>query len=271
MIVKGANLGSVEGEFKGLSKHDLVDSDYLKDKTKVLESLYYNLYEKAKDSDVVPMTIDEDNHVVIKPYMVNHSCSADFNNLKSIAKYGVLASEWFGVLETEREGCFCTFVSRMKADDYPMKGHLAEDNYSRLNIGRDVLLFFDEANPIMQYLLHLDYFEFEHIKNVSLVSLNQIYTKEERALLGGFIEPLSPAGRNMRRNSNTKSNYWSAIPGGIPSFLINGICIKKNKYSDEELDELSVLFPNAVIFNSKKEVIRYPYKLSKDMVKHNTK
>lgn len=271
MIIKGANLGEFEGEFNGLTKHGLVDNSSLKNKIRMLERLYYNLYEKAKDSDVVPMTIDEDNHVVIKPYMVNHSCSSDFNNLKSIAKYGVLASEWFGILESEREGCFCTFVSRMKADDYPMKGHLAEDNYSRLNIGRDVLLFFDEANPVMQYLLHLDYFEFEHIKNVSLVSLNQIYTKEERALLGGFIEPLSPAGRNMRSRYDSKSNYWSAIPGGIPSFLINGICIKKNKYSDEELDELSALFPNAVIFNSKKEVIRYPYKLSKDMVKHNTK
>ena len=43
MIIKGANLGNVEGEFKELSKHDLVDSDYLKDRVSILEKLYFNL------------------------------------------------------------------------------------------------------------------------------------------------------------------------------------------------------------------------------------
>ena len=66
-----------------------------------------------------------------------------------------------------------------------------------------------------------------------------------------------------------KTNYWSAIPGGIPPFLINGICIKRNKYSDEELDELSKLYPNAVIFNSRKEVVRYPYKLEEEILRRN--
>ena len=135
MIIKGANLGNVEGEFKELSKHDLVDSDYLKDKISILERLYYNLYEKSKDSEITPMSIDADNNVIIKPYTVNHRCSSDLNNLKLISEYGVLASEWFGLLESEREGCFCTFVSRMKKGDYPFKGDLAEDNYSRLNVG----------------------------------------------------------------------------------------------------------------------------------------
>ncbi len=269
MVIKGANLGNAEGEFKDLSKHDLVDGDYLKDKVNVLERLYYNLYEKAKDSDVESMSIDEDNQVVIKPYMVNHRCSSDMNSLRLISQYGVLASEWFGLLESEREGCFCTFVSRMKDDGYQYKGDFAEDNYSRLNIGRGVLLFFDETNPIMQYLLHLDYFEFEHIKKTSPQILNQIYTKEEIDLLENLIEPLSPGGRNMRSKHTSKCNYWSAIPGGIPPFLINGICIKRNKYSDEELDELSRLYPNAVIFNSRKEVIRYPYKLEEEILRRN--
>ena len=269
MVIKGANLGFAEGEFKGLSKHELVNNSQLKSKVRMLERLYYNLYERARNSEVTPMSIDENNQVIIKPYMVNHSCAPDFENLKSISQYGVLASEWFGLLESEREGCFCTFVSRMKDDEYQYRGDLAEDNYSRLNIGRGVLLFFDETNPIMQYLLHLDYFEFEHLKDVSLASLNQIYTKEERALLGGLIEPLSPGGRNMRSKHTSKSNYWSAIPGGIPPFLINGICIKRNKYSDEELDELSKLYPNAVIFNSRKEVIRYPYKLEEEILRRN--
>ena len=174
MVIKGANLGFAEGEFKELSKHELVDNSQLKSKVRMLERLYYNLYERARNSEVKPMSIDENNQVIIKPYMVNHSCAPDFENLKSISQYGVLASEWFGLLESEREGCFCTFVSRMKDDEYQYRGDLAEDNYSRLNIGRGVLLFFDETNPIMQYLLHLDYFEFEHLKDISLTSLNQI-------------------------------------------------------------------------------------------------
>lgn len=269
MIVKGANLGSVEGEFKDLSKHNLVDNDYMKDKIRVLEKLYYSLYEKAKDSEIEPMVIDKDNRVIIKPYMVNHRCSSDIDSLKLIAQYGILASEWFGLLESEREGCFCTFVSRMKNDDYPFKGHISEDNYSRLNIGQDVILFLDDTNLIMQYLLHLDYFEFEHIKAISLESINQIYTKEEIDLLENLIEPLSPAGKGMRHKFDIQTNYWSAIPGGIPPFLINGICIKKNNYSASELDELSRLFPNAVIFNNEKNVVRYPYKLSSDEIKHS--
>lgn len=269
MVIKGANLGNAEGEFKDLSKHDLVDGDYLKDKVNVLERLYYNLYEKARNIEVTPMSIDENNQVIIKPYMVNHRCSSDLNSLRLISQYGVLASEWFGLLESEREGCFCTFISRMKNDEYQYRGDLAEDNYSRLNIGRGVLLFFDETNPIMQYLLHLDYFEFEHIKETSLESIPQIYTKEEIDLLENLIEPLSPSGRNMRSKHTSKSNYWSAIPGGIPPFLINGICIKRNKYSDEELDELSRLYPNAVIFNNEKKVVRYPYKLDNEVARRN--
>ena len=268
MVIKGANLGFVEGEFKGLSKHELVDNSQLKSKVRMLERLYYNLYERARNSEVKPMSIDENNQVIIKPYMVNHSCAPDFENLKSISQYGVLASEWFGLLESEREGCFCTFVSRMKDDEYQYRGDLAEDNYSRLNIGRGLLLFFDDTNPIMQYLLHLDYFEFEHIKETSPESIPQIYTKEEIDLLENLIEPLSPAGKGMRYEYEFKTNYWSAIPGGIPPFLINGICIKKINYGDEELDELSRLYPNAVIFNNEKKVIRYPYKLSNE-VRHS--
>ena len=255
MIIKGANLGNAEGEFKDLSKHDLVDGDYLKDRIRMLERLYYNLYEKAKDSEVTPMSIDENNQVIIKPYMVNHRCSSDLNNLKLISEYGVLASEWFGLLESEREGCFCVFVSRMKGENYPPIGSLAEDDYSRLNIGNDVILFFDDTNPLMEYLLHLDYFEFEYQKQNN-PNYRSLYTPSELEILEELIEPLSPAGKYMRKPFNTKTNYWSAIPGGIPSFLVNGICVKNNNYSENELDEISTLFPNAVIFDASKKVLR---------------
>ena len=70
-----------------------------------------------------------------------------------------------------------------------------------------------------------------------------------------LIEPLSPAGTDMRNKYNSKTNYWSAIPGGIPSRIVNGLCIKKNDYSEEELEELSSLFPNATIFNNNLEIV----------------
>ena len=57
------------------------------------------------------------------------------------------------VLESELEGRFCVFISRMKDDNYPYKGDLAEDNRSRLNVGRNVLLFFDDQNPVMKKII----------------------------------------------------------------------------------------------------------------------
>ena len=110
----------------------------------------------------------------------------------------------------------------------------------------------------MQYLLHLDYFEFEHQKkeNPNYASL---YNSNELEILEELIEPLSPAGKDMRKSYVFKTNYWSAIPGGIPSKLVNGICVKNNNYSESELDLISSLFPEAVIFDSNKQVLRYPF------------
>ena len=52
---------------------------------------------------------------------------------------------------------------------------------------------------------------------------------------------------------------WLAIPFGIPPQLINGICINSQEEPEfiEHLDEISEMFPNATIFNEKREVIRY--------------
>lgn len=225
---------------------------------KKLEILYLSIKEQASKQNIKPMIIDENCNVILKKGAVNHRCSKSLENLRAISNFGILASEWFGELESEREGCFCTFVSRMKGDNYPYRGDLGEDDRSRLNIGKNVILFFDDTNPLMEYLLHLDYFEFEHQKQNN-PDYTSIYTPNELELLEGLIEPISPAGKDMRKSFEFKTNYWSAIPGGIPSELVNGVCIKNNDYSEEELDEISALFQNAVIFDSSKKVLRYPY------------
>lgn len=255
MIIRGANIGEVSVELKRISDYDWTDDPKITEIIKKLEILYLNARNQASEQVVNHMTIDDNNNVIIGKHAVNHRCSSSLDNLRTIANYGLLASEWFGELESEREGCFCVFVSRMKGENYPLMGSLAEDDHSRLNIGNDVILFFDDTNPLMEYLLHLDYFEFEYQKQNN-PNYRSLYTPFELEILEELIEPLSPAGKYMRDPFNTKTNYWSAIPGGIPSFLVNGICVKNNNYSENELDEISTLFPNAVIFDASKKVLR---------------
>lgn len=257
MIIEGANIGKKNVEYKKLSNYEWTNNEKLNNIIKKLEVLYQKLEEETNNYSINPMYIDKEDKVVIPKNVLNHRCSSSINSLSEISKHGLLASEWFGELESEREGCFCAFLSRMKGNDYPYHGDLAEDDKSRLNIGKNVLLFFDEENPIMQYLTHLDYFEFEHQKEVNK-DYKSLYSPLELEILEDLIEPLSPAGKDMRKPFDFKTNYWLAIPGGIPSKLINGICIKNNNYLENELNEINNLFPNAVIFDSNKSVLRYP-------------
>ena len=257
MIIKGANLGEKNVKYSNLSEYEWTNNPKLIEIIKKLEFLYLSIEEQLKNQIVNPMIIDDSGIVDIPKHSLNHRCSNSMESIREISKHGILASEWFGELESEREGCFCVFVSRMKGDNYPYHGDLAEDDKSRLSIGRNIILFFDDENPLMKYLLHLDYFEFEHQKqdNPDYCSL---YTPDELEILEQLIEPLSPAGKGMRKPYDFKTNYWSAIPGGIPAELVNGICVKNNNYSESELDEISYLFPNAVLFDSCKKVLRYP-------------
>ncbi len=257
MIINGANIGEKSVEYKKLSNHKWTDDKELMELIKKLELLYLGIEDKSKVETINSMDVDSNGNVIIPEHALNHRCSNSLESLSEIAKHGLLAAEWFGELESEREGCFCTFLSRMKGDSYPYKGDLAEDDNSRLNIGKNVILFFDENNSLMQYLLHLDYFEFEHKKQTD-PNYTSSYTKEELEILEELIEPISPAGKNMRKSHDFKTNYWSAIPGGIPSMLINGICVKNNNYTEEELDEISNMYPNATVFDSNKKVLRYP-------------
>lgn len=252
MIIRGANLGNAEAEFARLSDREWSSDEDINKLIKYVENIYYNLESQVGEVNEFPRDGD---HVLLLPGMLNHRCSSDFENLESLSTHGILASEWFGVLESEGEGRFCAFVSRIKNDDYPYKGDLAEDNHSRLNIGGDVLLFFDDQNPVMKELLHLDYFEYEYIKSNDPSKLAELYTSEEIEVFDKLIEPISPAGIDMRSDYDSKFNYWSAIVGGIPSSLVNGICIKRNDFSDEENERLSDLFPNATIFNNNLEVV----------------
>lgn len=258
MIIKGANLGEVSAELKNLSDYSWTDDERLKQIIKKIENLYLNSQSQSKNYPINPLSIDSDGNVILKEHAEYHRCSNSLESLKTISEHGILASEWFGTLESEREGCFCAFITRMKGANFPFKGALGEDDRSALNIGKNVNLFFDDDNYLFKCLLHLDYFEFAHQKRVN-PNYRELYSKDELEILEELIEPLSPSGKDMRKDYDFKTNYWSAIPGGIPSAFINGICIKNNNYTKEELDEISALFPHAVIFDANKKVLRYPF------------
>lgn len=268
MKIIGANLGSVDCELKRLTDYDLTDDTKRVELIKKIENFYLSL-SALSNTYVNPMKKDEDNKIVIEKGLVNHRCSSNISNLRTISNYGVLASEWFGILESENEGCFCAFVSRMKGTSYKLRGDLCEDDYSRLNIGDNVLLFFDSENEVMKNLLRLDYFEYEDIKKKNPDNLSEIYSQEEIEIFDELIEKLSPSGTNMRCDFDNKTNYWSAVIGGIPSFLVNGVCIKNNNYTDSELDEIRNLFPNACIFDSKRTILRE--RINEEEIYINTK
>lgn len=262
MKVKGANLGEKEVEYKQLSEYPYF-SDKRQDIVKRLEQLYFEFLEKSKETDITPFP-QENGRAVIKSGMINHRCSNSLDSLEAISQYGILASEWFGQIESEREGVFCSFVDRIHDENNTEE---EEQNRSKIlnlqrlkSISNDVILFFDNTNPIMKQLLHLDYFEYERIKQQTPEKLTEIYTNDEIELFEQIIEPFSPAGRNYHTRDMLPYCDWSAIPGGIPSTFVNGICIKNMKYDKEYIEKIIELFPNATIFNGEREIIYTPKK-----------
>lgn len=262
MKIQGANLGEKEVEYKLLSDYPFF-SDTRQEVVKKLEELYLKYQEDSKNYDVKPFP-QSDGKVEIKPGMINHRCSNSLESLRALSKYGILASEWFGQIESEREGVFCAFVDRIHSED-SSNNRAKILNLQRLkSISNDIILFFDTANPIMKQLLHLDYFEYEKIKLKNPEKVSEIYTDDEVRLFEQIIEPFSPGGKNYHTNNMLPYSDWSAIPGGIPSELVNGICTKNKSYDKEYIEELAELFPNATIFNGELEIIYYSQKKEKN-------
>ena len=262
MRIVGGNLEEREVEFKNLIEYAEIGTPFY-DVMKYLQNFYYDCCNKVLNSNVNMMPI-EDGKVVIKPMMVNHRCRGDIDIVSEISKRGLLASEWFGVLESEGEGRFCTFLDRIKPDSYV---YAKDENFRRLNDREQgLVLFFDQDNPVMKKLLDLDFFEYQIIKEKTPEKLKELYSEDEIKLLD-VIHDFSKASFDFHYSSDRPYYYWSAIPGGIPSLLINGICIKLDNYDDEYLDKLNNLFPNAVLFDGMRNIIRTP-KNNSDDFKH---
>lgn len=262
MKLRGGNLEEVEVEYKLLSEYHFFGDERRQNIVKKLEKLYLELQEKSKKIDVKPFP-QNDGKVEILPGMISHKCSNSLESLKGISQYGILASEWFGKIESEREGIFCAFVSRIHQedglDDLKKQSFAKQLNLMDLKFGNGkVLLFFDSTNPIFKQLLHLDYFEYEKVKQQSPEKITEMYSEEEIELFDQVIEPFSPYGKVFHVEGMLPRCDWSAIPGGIPSSLVNGICTKSENYDSEYIESVANLFPNATIFNGSLEILHLP-------------
>lgn len=258
--IYGVNLGNKEAEYKPLSDRFGKKSDKVKRIVLNIEKMYESAKNKTNEIPVKPMKI-KDGLVDIRGGLLHHRCTSQIEGLEGIAQRGVLASEWFGFVESEREAILCAFLSRWNTEEQERKFKIVGSNSNKQKLGgidrNSVILFFDESHPAMKSLVHMDYFEYEKVKAIDSEKLSE-YTPEQKEVLD-FIEANSRDSAKKFHLDETDSKInWLAIPGGIPSKLINGVCVRGMKCNDDYIKKLHELFPNATIFNGSIQVLYNP-------------
>jgi hypothetical protein len=319
-VIKGRNLGNTKANFDDLSSS--LPEEY-QSRVEVLDRFQkamIKMMEESSSVEVEPIKI-KDGKVDIEEGALYHVCSPEISSLEGISVGGLLCSEWFGQLESEKEARFCAFVS-------------AKTEKFSYNSSNEFVVYFDSNNPLMQALIKNDYFEYikrkkqirkklfdslsEHEKEKFMEVAGVLYRKywegklswrglDEREkvekiekikhkfidkypellpqrlkdklrdilkeeygyddiildLFDEIVEPLSPAGKDFHDKENAPYYYWRAIPGGIPSSLVNGIQINekyKDTISSKDIERIQKMFPKAVIFDESKRVIAGPLK-----------
>ncbi len=224
-----------------------------------LEKIYFEMYSNIeKNNNNFKMQEDEDK-VILDENSYFHILPANMETLKSISMFGLVASEWFGQLEKQKEACFCTFLNRFNSLEENEKTNNcnAYHNYVMYKTSdTHVWLFFDKRNYYMNELLKLDFFEYQRIRKTEKDKLTSLYPKEIIDIYENLILPMSPSSSTFHDNL-CRTYFWSAIPGGIPPMLINGVCIGDYSKLYQELDTIEYLFPNATIFDGKRNILGY--------------
>lgn len=259
--ISGMNLDSVDNcHFDSLSEQIKPKSSKELLAIKNLEAFYFNLFSTIEDSDFSIPRIDESyDKVVLDENSYFHILPANMEVLKSISMAGLVASEWFGQLEKEKEACFCTFLNRFNSleENKMTNNRNAYYNYLMyVTSDTHVWLFFDKRTYFMNELLKLDFFEYQKIRKTEKEKITALYPKEIIDIYENLILPMSPSSSDFH-DKFSRTYFWSAIPGGIPPMLINGICLGDDSKLYQELDTIKVLFPNATIFDGKRNVLGY--------------
>lgn len=322
--VEGKNLEKSEIEFGSLVDVLRNMNEEEKNIVKRFEEKMIGLFINSGNLDPSEMSI-EDGKVIVDENALVHNCPLNIEALEGISVAGLLCSEWFGYIESEAEGRFCTFLTAEKTNNY--------------NIGVDnsVTLYFDSTHPLMKTLIKNDFFEYAYRRKTLIKKLfGQLTDKEKESFRDSAFEayhswminsqssmmrysadkaikermvnkqtydermidcylqnyqqflpekirntaynllkekygysdiilrfydivnPLSPAGSGFRDNPNSKNYYWKAIPGGIPSGLINGVRIvwKGNgPIPNDIVESIHKNFPRVTIFDKNNKVI----------------
>lgn len=259
--ISGMNLDSVDNcHFDSLSEQIKPKSSKELLAIKNLEAFYFNLFSTIEDSDFsIPRINESYDKVVLDENSYFHILPANMEVLKSISMAGLVASEWFGQLEKEKEACFCTFLNRFNSleENKMTNNRNAYYNYLMyVTSDTHVWLFFDKRNYYMNELLKLDFFEYQRIRKTEKDKITSLYPKEIIDIYENLILPLSPSSSDFH-DKFSRTYFWSAIPGGIPPMLINGICLGDDSKLYQELDTIEYLFPNATIFDGKRNVLGY--------------
>jgi len=220
-----------------------------------LENIYLTSNEKSTNEKITPFPIDE-GKVLITQESIVHATS--FSQLSGISRGGLLASEWFGELESENEGRFCCFFTKVNQNG----------NSNRVLHNGTVYLYFDTDSPIAKLLFSMDYFAYEKMKSKNPDLIKKIFLPEVVELFETVIEPLSPGGVDMHNYSRTSS--WMAIPGGMPSQLVKGIMLSSKEENLDEMAEYCMeLFPKATVFDDNKTVLRMPKLYNEELGQKN--
>lgn len=259
--LNGKNLGRTENcrasRLSNLASESTPEE--IKNAVYQLEDRYCSLYEKAKSSEIHPLPVDDDGNVIINPGQLYHNIASDTSTefFDSVSSLGLLATEWFGVLESEGEARFCTFLAETLEDDESPETPPALRYTNRKSKRNNIQLYFDMDNPVFQEIVKYDYFGWK-VKNANGEESVKEYPEELQNIYKNLILPLSPSmlPKNLM-NPNLPFHYWKALPGGIPPQLINGISINVgNPRFDELVETVSKLFPKATIFTSEGKALR---------------
>lgn len=268
----GGNTRKDSVHFEMLTDRLVNIPDEIKKYPDLVQNIYLNAFEQADHSTVTPLPVGDDGKVIIDVGQPYHGCSSNYQTLSSIANYGIVASEWFGVVESEREGVFCAFIDEVVDMDDPVvqsSSMLRTKDRKSLSGTGGLSLLLDRNNPVFQQLKSLDYFQYKKDLDSGTVDLAEKYPPEIRDLYDNCVSPCSPGMRQVKRTIGDKSQiyyYWSAIPGGIPPQLVNGVSVFRSnngrfsnlRIDDEEVQSISQLFPNATIFDEDRNALYVP-------------
>ena len=271
--IVGANMGVIDNaKFNMLTdlKHEVEYSDEELKLLEAFEQKIIELYDRAsgkglkEETTIHPMQV-ENGKVKMYDGQICHRCTPSLETLENISVGGVLASEWFGKRESEKEGFLCAFATKTITTGQSSRD-MFDQRWRTPNKGQ-CFIFLDEKNPLMQELEKNDFFEYQHQKAISTEEeLNEKYSPGIRKLYDQIIGPLSPSSKHFHDNPTKLTYGWLAIPGGIPPQLINGLQLSTDceimQGTKEEIQQrieyLQTLYPNATIFDQNQIVLSSP-------------